>query len=88
MRGEIGQHVRVVGARARMLDSNPELDALCLEEVGVAASCECHDLETVAMVPDDVERLSADRASGAEDDDSAHAGVDFAHQMMPRARTR
>ena len=72
-----------------LVGGDAELDALRLEQLGVAPGGERHDLVAVAMVPDDFERLGADRTRGAEDDDLAHAsGVVDAHQMMPRARTR
>ena len=72
VRGELGERVRIAGARTRVFDGNTELDALRFEELGVATGSERHHLVAVAMVPDDFERLGADGTGGAEDDDFAH----------------
>ena len=47
-----------------------ELAALVLEEGVVAAAGEGDDVEAAGELADDVERLAADRAGGAEDGDA------------------
>ena len=87
--GELRQGVRIAGTRTGLVGVDPELDPLRLEQLGVAPGGQRHHLVAVAMVPDDFERLRADRTRGAEDDDLAHAsGGRAAHQTRPRARTR
>jgi hypothetical protein len=87
MRGELGEHRGVVTADACALGCDPELRGLRGEQLGVATGGERHHLVLVAVAPDDVERLGADGAGGAEDRDAAGRPVG-PHQVMPSATTR
>ena len=72
MRGQLGQHLRCIGTQAGRRERHAELGGLRVEQLAVAGRRQRDDLVLVAVVPDDVERLRADRAGRPEDGDPPH----------------
>ena len=61
----------------------PELGHLAGEKLGVAAGRQGYDLEAVRQLADDVERLPADGAGGAEDGDAGWASHSYHPIALP-----
>jgi hypothetical protein len=59
-----------------------ELRALAEQKLGVRAGGQADHLQPVGMLPDDVERLAADAARGAENDDPLHRGILGERQLL------